>query len=100
VCAAAGFAPRIVQEASELSTVVSLVRAGLGVALVPRSTALIRLPGVRFHELDIPEAAWRIALAWRSEADPVPLVRRFIEAVPPACGKDSPPPARRGNRAY
>ena len=36
VCAAAGFAPRIVQEASELFTVVSLVRAGLGVALVPR----------------------------------------------------------------
>jgi DNA-binding transcriptional LysR family regulator len=100
VCAAAGFAPRIVQEASELSTVVSLVRAGLGVALVPRSTALIRLPGVRFHELDIPEAAWRIALAWRSESDPVPLVRRFIEAVPPASGKHSAPPARRGNRAY
>jgi LysR family transcriptional regulator, benzoate and cis,cis-muconate-responsive activator of ben and cat genes len=41
VCAAAGFAPRIVQEASELFTVVSLVRAGLGVALVPRSTALM-----------------------------------------------------------
>src|SRR6478736_3637716 len=32
VCAAAGFAPRIVQEASELFTVLSLVRAGLGVS--------------------------------------------------------------------
>jgi DNA-binding transcriptional LysR family regulator len=31
VCAAAGFAPRIAQEADELFTVVSLVRAGLGV---------------------------------------------------------------------
>jgi DNA-binding transcriptional LysR family regulator len=87
VCAAAGFAPRIVQEASELFTVVSLVRAGLGVALVPRSTALMRLPGVRFHDLDIPEAAWDIALAWHSDADRVPLVRRFVEAVPPASGK-------------
>ena len=87
VCAAAGFTPRIVQEASELMTVVSLVRAGLGVALVPRSTALMRLPGVRFHELDIPAAAWNIALAWQSESDRVPLVRRFIEAVPAASGK-------------
>jgi DNA-binding transcriptional LysR family regulator len=87
VCAAAGFAPRIVQEASELFTVVSLVRAGLGVALVPRSTAVLRLPGVRFHELDMPEAAWNIALAWHSDSDRVPLVRRFIEAVPPASGK-------------
>jgi DNA-binding transcriptional LysR family regulator len=82
VCTAAGFAPRIVQEASELFTIVSLVRAGLGVALVPRSAALMRLPGVRFHELDIPEAAWNIALAWHRDSDSVPLVRRFIEAVP------------------
>jgi DNA-binding transcriptional LysR family regulator len=87
VCAAAGFAPRIVQEAAELFTVVSLVRAGLGVALVPRSTTLMRLPGVRFHELDLPEAAWNIALAWQSDSDRVPLVRRFIDAVPPASGK-------------
>jgi DNA-binding transcriptional LysR family regulator len=87
VCGAAGFAPRIVQEAAELFTVVSLVRAGLGVALVPRSTALMRLPGVRFHELNLPEAAWNIAVAWHRDSDRVPLVQRFIEAVPPASGK-------------
>ena len=52
-----------------------------------RSTALIRLPGVRFHELDIPEAAWNIALAWHRDSDRVPLVRRFIEAVAPASGQ-------------
>jgi DNA-binding transcriptional LysR family regulator len=82
VCAAAGFTPRIVQEADELLTVVSLVRAGLGVSLVPRSAALLRLPAVRFYELGMPEAAWNIALAWHRDADRVPLVRRFLEAVP------------------
>src|SRR5436190_12586576 len=46
VCAAAGFAPRIVQEANELFTVLSLVGAGLGVSLVPRSTRLLHLAGV------------------------------------------------------
>jgi DNA-binding transcriptional LysR family regulator len=89
VCTAAGFTPRIVQEASELFTIVSLVRAGLGVALVPRSTALMRLPGVRFQELDLPEAAWNIALAWHSDSDREPLVRRFIEAVPRSSRKGS-----------
>jgi DNA-binding transcriptional LysR family regulator len=84
VCAAAGFAPRIVQEADELFTVVSLVRAGLGVSLVPRSAALMRLPGVRFYELGMPEAAWNIALAWHRDSDRVPLVRRFVDAVPAA----------------
>jgi DNA-binding transcriptional LysR family regulator len=82
VCAAAGFAPRIVQEADELFTVVSLVRAGLGVSLVPRSAALMRLPGVRFHELGMPEAAWHIAMAWHRDSDRVPLLRRFVDAVP------------------
>jgi DNA-binding transcriptional LysR family regulator len=84
VCAAAGFAPRIVQEAAELFTVLSLVRSGLGVSLVPRSAALMRLPGVRFRELTTPKAAWNIALAWHRDAADVPLVRRFVEMVPVA----------------
>jgi DNA-binding transcriptional LysR family regulator len=84
VCAAAGFAPRIVQEANELFTVVSLVRAGLGVALVPRSAALMRLPGVRYRELGLPQAAWNIALAWHRDSHRVPLVKRFLDAVPAA----------------
>jgi DNA-binding transcriptional LysR family regulator len=71
VCAAAGFAPRVVQEVFELFTAVLLVRAGLGVALVPRSAVLMRLPGVRFEELGLPQAAWNIALVWR-----------FLDAVP------------------
>src|SRR3954470_6363129 len=81
VCAAAGFAPRIVQEANELFTVVSLVRAGLGVSLVPRSAALMRLPDVRFREVRLPAAAWNIAMAWRRDAGVSPLVQRFVAMV-------------------
>jgi DNA-binding transcriptional LysR family regulator len=87
VCAAAGFTPRIVQEASELFTVLSLVRAGLGVSLVPRSAALMRLPGVRFRELTTAKAAWNIAVAWHRDASSAPLVRRFVEMVPAADGR-------------
>jgi DNA-binding transcriptional LysR family regulator len=81
VCAAAGFAPRIVQEVHELFTALSLVGAGLGVALVPRSAALMRLPGVRFGSLTLPEAAWDIAVAWHRDAGDVPLIERFVEMV-------------------
>ena len=94
VCAAAGFAPTIVQEANELFTVLSLVRAGLGVSLVPRSAALMRLPGVRFRELTLPEAAWNIALAWHRDSDRVPLVRRFVEMVPTLRGTVAGRPVR------
>jgi DNA-binding transcriptional LysR family regulator len=81
VCAAAGFAPRIVQEANELFTVLSLVGAGLGVSLVPRSAARMHLPGVRCRGLRQPEAAWNIAVAWHRDAANVPLVQRFVETV-------------------
>ena len=81
VCAAAGFAPRIVQEANELFTVLSLVGAGLGVSLVPRSAALMQLPGVRFRELTLAEAAWDIAVAWHRDARHEPLVQRFAGMV-------------------
>src|SRR5204862_4713922 len=39
ICAASGFAPRVVQEANELFTVLSLVGAGLGVWLVTGAAA-------------------------------------------------------------
>jgi DNA-binding transcriptional LysR family regulator len=97
ICAASGFAPRVVQEANELFTVLSLVGAGLGVSLVPRSAALMRLPGVRFREVNLPEAAWNIALAWRRDAGPLPLVEQFVamvsasRVVPPRSARTSAP---------
>jgi len=42
----AGFSPNLAQEAGEMYTLVSLVSAGLGVALAPSSTQSYRLPGI------------------------------------------------------
>jgi DNA-binding transcriptional LysR family regulator len=97
ICAASGFAPRVVQEANELFTVLSLVGAGLGVSLVPRSAALMRLPGVRFREVNLPAAAWNIAIAWRRDSGPAPLIGRFVALV--GTPRPAPPrPARTGRR--
>jgi DNA-binding transcriptional LysR family regulator len=81
LCASAGFAPRIVQEVHELFTALTLVGAGLGVALVPRSAVSMRPPGVRFGALALEEAAWDISVAWHRDAKQVPLVARFVELV-------------------
>jgi DNA-binding transcriptional LysR family regulator len=78
VCRAAGFAPRIVQETAELYTVLALVRAGIGVALVPAAVRGMRLPGVRYHELRLAVAQWEVGVARRADASDSPAVDRFV----------------------
>jgi DNA-binding transcriptional LysR family regulator len=52
ICADAGFAPRIRHEVSETSTLVTLVAAGLGVAVVPAPTADLDIAGVTYRRLE------------------------------------------------
>lgn len=51
VCADAGFNPRIRQEVSETSTLITLVAAGLGVAIVPAPTSALNIAGVDYVPL-------------------------------------------------
>jgi DNA-binding transcriptional LysR family regulator len=51
-CQAAGFDPRVVQEAVQVQTLLSLVASGMGVALVPSVSQAHRMPGVVFRQLD------------------------------------------------
>jgi DNA-binding transcriptional LysR family regulator len=51
LCQQAGFAPQVAQEARESPTIVALVAAGLGVALVPASLRSINVNGVAYRPL-------------------------------------------------
>jgi DNA-binding transcriptional LysR family regulator len=66
ICRSAGFTPQIAQETSEWLTEVSLVEAGLGVAIVPVSIGRLKLGGVTFVPLDTPIRSI-IALCYPSE---------------------------------
>lgn len=50
-CRAAGFAPRIVQNARQMQTVIGLVSCGMGLALVPASVRNLKRAGVRYRRL-------------------------------------------------
>ncbi len=63
----AGFAPHIVQEASEGHTLVGLVAAGLGVSLVPETLAQWRRRDVLYRPLADPSAWVAMCLAWRRD---------------------------------
>ena len=79
-CRQAGFSPRVEQEAVQMQTIVSLVSAGLGVALIPASLRHIGRKGVAYRELREESPLTEIALAWRAN-DARPTLQRFVEAV-------------------
>lgn len=81
LCLRAGFTPRVVQEANEILTILHLVRAGVGISLVPRSAVHFKVPGVKFHELGWKEPLWRIGIAWNRSSERLPLISDLVEVV-------------------
>ena len=86
LCLRAGFTPRVVQEANEILTILHLVRAGVGVSLVPRSAVRLKVPGVRFHELGWKEPLWRIGIAWNRNSEKRTLISRLVKIVQAVLG--------------
>ncbi|WP_244827258.1 MULTISPECIES: LysR family transcriptional regulator [unclassified Caballeronia] len=77
---AAGLTPRIGQEAIQMQTIVSLVSAGMGVALVPQSVRHLRRTGVVYRPLREPGPVVETGLVWRA-AEVSPVLSRLIEIV-------------------
>jgi DNA-binding transcriptional LysR family regulator len=77
-CRAAGFVPRVVQEADVFFTALNLVRAGLGVSIAPSAVRLMRVPQIRFAETRVPEAEWSIGIAWNRRLPQSVLANNFM----------------------
>ena len=77
-CRDAGFTPRIEQEAIQMPTIVSLVAAGMGVALVPASLVNMRRTGVVYRALAETSPLMEVGLAWR-EGEEEPAVAAFVQ---------------------
>ncbi|PXY19018.1 LysR substrate-binding domain-containing protein [Prauserella muralis] len=77
-CAAEGVAPRIAFEAGNPQVLGDLAARGLGVAILPESTARAR-PDLRVVPVTVPPMRGRVALAWRAEGPNGPAARAFIE---------------------
>lgn len=80
LCRKAGFSPRVVQEANEMQTIVSLVAAGIGVAVVPASIRNLRMEGVVYLHIRKPSARTAMTLAWRRD-DSSPVLKAFLQVV-------------------
>ncbi|WP_226016531.1 LysR family transcriptional regulator [Novosphingobium sp. FKTRR1] len=76
-CQRAGFAPRVTQEATQVQTILSLVQAGLGVALVPARAIRFAPEGVRLLQLADPIP---IEMGIARARDAGPLASNFVAA--------------------
>jgi DNA-binding transcriptional LysR family regulator len=88
-CRLAGFQPRIVQEAVQMQTIVSLVSGGMGVALVPESLMSLQRSGVLYKPISYPgKVQLNLHAAWRTDNPSQPLrsllqiIRRMREKSP------------------
>lgn len=77
VFAAAGMTPQIGQQAIQMQTIVSLVSAGMGYALVPQSVSNLMRPGVEYRPLQDPTPLVETGLAWRRD-NTSPVLQGFL----------------------
>ncbi|TXL74579.1 LysR family transcriptional regulator [Vineibacter terrae] len=84
LCRLAGFSPVVAQQARQMQTVVGLVAAGFGAALVPASVAAVRRRGVVFRPIKVsaPDDMLHLDLimAWDARRAS-PTRDRFLDAV-------------------
>ncbi|ULQ48238.1 LysR family transcriptional regulator [Flagellatimonas centrodinii] len=77
-CLEAGFSPRVVQETSQVTSIVNLVAAGLGVSIVPGSMQQVHTDGVVYRPIRAPAPSARLSVVYRA-ATPTPQLERFID---------------------
>jgi DNA-binding transcriptional LysR family regulator len=76
----AGITPAIGQEAIQMQTIVSLVSAGMGIALVPQSVGNLRRSGVEYRPLAQATALVETGLAWRRD-NTSPVLKGFLHLM-------------------
>lgn len=77
---AAGITPAIGQQAIQMQTIVSLVSAGMGLALVPQSVSNLMRPGVEYRALADATPLVETGIAWRRD-NPSPVLKGFLELL-------------------
>ncbi|TXH05700.1 MAG: LysR family transcriptional regulator [Nevskiaceae bacterium] len=78
-CRKAGFSPRVVQETSQVTSIVNLVAAGLGVSIVPASMQQANIEGVAYRPIRRPAPKARLSLLYRRDDQDTPHLRNLLE---------------------
>jgi len=79
-CEAAGFEPRVAQRSARVTTTISMVASGIGVALMPITSARLAFGGAVYRQLRPPGSSIPMAFAWRRDQT-APALTHFMAVV-------------------
>ncbi|HKU65393.1 MAG TPA: LysR substrate-binding domain-containing protein, partial [Rhizomicrobium sp.] len=83
-----GAAPITIQSLSQIHSMLALVRAGIGAALVPEAAMSLHFDDVHFRPVQTqPTAPVELFAAWRSENDN-PALAAFLDLLRPVSAQD------------
>ena len=80
-CVQAGFNPKVVQTAEQLQTVLGLVSAQIGVAILPAAAQKLQREGVCYRRFAEPAPTVELMMIWRKEA-PFAALENFLSIEP------------------
>jgi DNA-binding transcriptional LysR family regulator len=80
LCSSGGFRPIVAQEAAEIPTIISLVAAGLGIAIVPSSVQSLRHERVVYRALRPGNTMTEMAIAYERDNRSA-VLRSFLQVV-------------------
>lgn len=80
MCQQVGFQPQVAQEAIQMQTIISLVAAELGVALVPASVQNLQRVGVVYKALAESTSQVELAMIWRPDKISS-VLQKFLEVT-------------------
>jgi DNA-binding transcriptional LysR family regulator len=87
LCVGAGFLPRTRYEVEETSTLLTLIAAGLGLAVVPSPTGALGVPDVSYVPLG-PESDGIDLLAAVRSTDSSPVIKRVLRMLRQIAAED------------
>jgi len=79
-CRDAGFSPIVRQNVKEIQTIIGLVAAGLGISIVPSSTANLYTRDVAYINIERNAPRVEMSIAWRTDNHSI-LVQQFLETA-------------------
>jgi DNA-binding transcriptional LysR family regulator len=80
VCEQAGVRLKVAQEATWMSTVLSLIAGGVGVSLLPANAMNLRRTGVVYREIQGQSPVFQMAIVWRRD-NAMETLHNFLEVV-------------------